>query len=105
MRETERDLERDRDREISFSKNKEYKKEQIFYMDVLKTIHQKISNQKMKLKERDKSILEYVQCMYNNVHTYKVPGLWNCCVKRLFVCAQQSTSLIVHIMIRRIPQK
>ena len=37
-------------------------------MDVLKTIH------KMKSKERDKSILEYVQCMYNNVHTYKVPG-------------------------------
>ena len=35
---------------------------------------QKISNQKMKLKERDKSILEYVQCMYNNVHAYKVPG-------------------------------
>ena len=28
----------------------------------------------MKLKERDKSILEYVQCMYNNVHAYKVPG-------------------------------
>ena len=26
---------------------------------------------------------------------------WNCCVKRLFVCAQQSTSLIVHIMIER----
>ena len=26
----------------------------------------------MKSKERDKSILEYVQCMYNNVHTYKV---------------------------------
>ena len=25
----------------------------------------------MKSKERDKSILEYVQCMYNNVHTYK----------------------------------
>ena len=43
-------------------------------MDVLKTIHKKISNQKMKSKERDKSILEYVQCMYNNVHTYKVPG-------------------------------
>ena len=39
-----------------------------------KTIHKKISNQKMKSKERDKSILEYVQCMYNNVHTYKVPG-------------------------------
>ena len=43
-------------------------------MDVLKTIHKKISNHKMKSKERDKSILEYVQCMYNNVHTYKVPG-------------------------------
>ena len=59
---------------ISIGKNKEYKKENIFYMDVLKTIHKKISNQKMKSKERDKSILEYVQCMYNNVHTYKVPG-------------------------------
>ena len=59
---------------ISIGKNKEYKKEKIFYMDVLKTIHKKISNQKMKSKERDKSILEYVQCMYNNVHTYKVPG-------------------------------
>ena len=41
----------------------------------------------MKLKERDKSILEYVQCMYNNVHAYKVQASdWNCCVKRLFVC-------------------
>ena len=30
----------------------------------------------MKLKERDKSILEYVQCMYNNVLAYKVPGFW-----------------------------
>ena len=40
-------------------------------MDVLKKQStQKISNQKMKLKERDKSILEYVQCMYNNVHAY-----------------------------------
>ena len=48
-------------REISFSKNKEYKKEQVFYMDVLKTIHKKISNKKMKSKERDKSILEYLQ--------------------------------------------
>ena len=64
----------DREREISIGRNKEYKKEKIFYMDVLKTIHKKISNQKMKSKERDKSILEYVQCMYNNVHTYKVPG-------------------------------
>ena len=43
-------------------------------MDVLKTIHKKISNQKSKSKERDKPILEYVQCMNNNVHTYKVPG-------------------------------
>ena len=48
-------------REISIDKNKEYKKEKIFYMDVLKTIHQKIRNQKMKSKERDKSILEYAQ--------------------------------------------
>ena len=45
-------------REISIGKNKEYKKEIIFYMDVLKTIHKKISNQKMKSRERDKSILE-----------------------------------------------
>ena len=80
MRETEREREREREigserkREISFCKNKEYKKEKIFYMDVLKTIHKKISNQKMKSKERDKSILEYVQCMYNNVRTYKVQG-------------------------------
>ena len=65
---------REKEREISIGKNKEYKKEIIFYMDVLKTIHKKISNQKMKSRERDKSILEYVQCMYNNVHTYKVPG-------------------------------
>ena len=64
----------EKEREISIGKNKEYKKEKIFYMDVLKTIHKKISNQKMKSNERDKSILEYVQCMYNNVHTYKVPG-------------------------------
>ena len=28
-------------REISIGKNKEYKKEKIFYMDVLKTIHKK----------------------------------------------------------------
>ena len=71
-------LEREREweGEISIGKNKEYKKEKIFYIDVLKTIHKKISNQKMKSKERDKSILEYVQCMYNNVHIYKVPGFW-----------------------------
>ena len=65
---------RERERDFSFCKNKEYKKEKIFYLDVLKTIHKKIRNQKMKSEERDKSILEYVQCMYNNVHTYKVPG-------------------------------
>ena len=41
-------------------------------MDVFKKQStQKISNQKMKLKERDKSILENVQCMHNNVHAYK----------------------------------
>ena len=28
----------------------------------------------MKSNERDKPILEYVQYMYKNVHTYKVPG-------------------------------
>ena len=72
--EWEGEKDREREREISIGKNKEYKKGKIFYMDVLKTIHKKISNQKMKSKERDKSILEYVQCMYNNVHTYKVPG-------------------------------
>ena len=50
-------------------------KSKIIYMDVFKKQStQKISNQKMKLKERDKSLLEYVQCMYNNVHAYKVPG-------------------------------
>ena len=69
-----REREREREREISSSKNNEYIKEKSFYMNVLKTIHKKISNQKKKSKERDKSILEYVQCMYNNVHTYKVPG-------------------------------
>ena len=73
-RERYREKERKKKREISIGKNKEYKKEKIFYMDVLKTIHKKTSNQKMKSKERDKSIPEYAQCMYNNVHTYKVPG-------------------------------
>ena len=63
----------EREREIWIGKNEEYKRK-IFCMDILKTIHKNISNQKMKSKERDKSILEYVQCMYNNVHTYKIPG-------------------------------
>ena len=94
-------------REISIGKNKEYKKEIILYMDVLKTIHKEISNQKMKSRERDKSILEYVQCMYNNVHTYKSPRLLTgIAVLKDFLCAHnRSTSLIVHIMIRRIPHK
>ena len=73
-KERENESERERETEISIGKDKEYKKEKIFYMDVLKTIRKKISNQKMKSKERDKSILENVQCMYNNVHIYKVPG-------------------------------
>ena len=55
-------------------KIKNIKKQNLLYGCFKKQSTQKISNQKMKLKERDKSILEYVQCMYNNVHTYKVPG-------------------------------
>ena len=67
-------VQREREREISSCKNKEYKKAKSFIWMLKKQSTQKISNQKMKLKERDKSILEYVQCMYNNVHAYKVPG-------------------------------
>ena len=52
------------------------KKQNLLYGCFKKQSTQKIGNQKMKLKERDKSILEYVQCMYNNVHAYKVPGFW-----------------------------
>ena len=55
-------------------KIKNIKKQNLLYGCFKKQSTQKISNQKMKLKERDKSILEYVQCMYNNVHEYKVPG-------------------------------
>ena len=67
MREREKEsvYEREREREkesVSIGKNKEYKREKIFYMDVLKTILKKIRNQKMKSKERDKSILEYAHC-------------------------------------------
>ena len=40
-----------------------------------------ISNQKMKSKERDKSILEYVHCIYNNVHIRSQASDWNCCVR------------------------
>ena len=55
-------------------KIKNTKKQNLLYGCFKKQTTQKISNQKMKLKERDKSILEYVQCMYNNVQAYKVPG-------------------------------
>ena len=51
-----------------------------------------------------KNTLFFAFCVVEEVYLV-VASDWNCCVKRLFVCAQQSTSLIVHIMIRRIPQK
>ena len=69
--ETEREIERmclERSRVV---KIKNIKKQNLLYGCFKKQSTQKISNQKMKLKERDKSILEYVQCMYNNVHAYK----------------------------------
>ena len=65
---------RDGDGRSRFVKIKNIKKQNLLYGCFKKQSTQKISNQKMKLKERDKSILEYVQCMYNNVHAYKVPG-------------------------------
>ena len=64
----------EREREISIGKNKEYKKEKNLLYGCFKNNPQKDKQSKMKSKERDKFILEYVQCMYNNVHTYKVPG-------------------------------
>ena len=67
--EPEREIERSR-----VVKIKNIKKQNLLYGCFKKQSTQKISNQKMKLKERDKSLLEYVQCMYNNVHAYKVPG-------------------------------
>ena len=70
---TERDIERERERS-RVVKIKNIKKQNLLYGCFKKQSTQKISNQKMKLKERDKSILEYVQCMHNNVHAYKVPG-------------------------------
>ena len=39
-------------REISIRKNKEYKKEKIFYMDVLKTIHTKDNHSKNEVKTK-----------------------------------------------------
>ena len=66
-----RERERERSRVVKIMN---IKKQNLLYRCFKKQSTQKISNQKMKLKERDKSILEYVQCMYNNVHAYKVPG-------------------------------
>ena len=63
------------ERDLDFVKIKNIKKAKSFiWMFLKKQSTQKISNQNMKSKERDKSILEYVQCMHNNVHAYKVPG-------------------------------
>ena len=70
----ERKRERDGRERSRVVKIKNIKKQNLLYGCFKKQSSQKISNQKMKLNERDKSILEYVQCMYNNVHTYKVPG-------------------------------
>ena len=42
----------------------------------------------------------YNACTIIYIHIKSQATDWNCCVKRLFVCAQQSTSLVVHIMIR-----
>ena len=68
----EREGEREKSRVV---KIKNIKKQNLLYGCFKKQSTQKISNQKMKLKERDKSIiLQYVQCMHNNVHAYKVPG-------------------------------
>ena len=39
----------------------------------------------------------YNACTIIYIHIRSQASDWNCCVKRLFVCAQQSTSLIVHI--------
>ena len=52
-----------------------------------------VGREKMKSKERDKSILEYVQnyyvCTIMYTHIRSQASDWNCCVKRLFVCTQQ----------------
>ena len=49
----------------------------------------------VKSKERDKSILKnmYNVCTIMYIHMRSQASDWNCSVKRLFVCAQQSTSL------------
>ena len=70
-RKRKKEREKERSRVV---KIKNIKKQNLLYGCFKKQSIKKISNQKMKLKERDKSILEYVQCMYNNIHAYKVPG-------------------------------
>ena len=71
----DRDKYMERERQRSrVVKIKNIKKQNLLYGCFKKQSTQKISNQKMKLKESDKSILEYVQCMYNNALAYKVPG-------------------------------
>ena len=75
VRDKERVSERERERERSrVVKIKNIKKQNLLYGCFKKQSTQKISNQKMKLKERDKSILKYVECMCNDVHAHKVPG-------------------------------
>ena len=70
----EKDRKRGKSGRSRVVKIKNIKRQNLLYGCFKKQSTQKISNQKMKLKEKDKSILEYVQCMYNNVHAYKVPG-------------------------------
>ena len=48
-------------------------------MDILKTIHKKISNQEMKSKERDKSRLKmYNVCTIMQTHIRSQASDWNC---------------------------
>ena len=55
QREREREREPPHTREISIGKNKEYKNEKIFYMDVLKTIHKKVRERETEReRERDR---------------------------------------------------
>ena len=51
-REGEKERERKREREISFYKNKEYKRKKIFYMDVLKNNPQKDKQSKNEVKRK-----------------------------------------------------
>ena len=78
-RQKQRKREWETGREISKSKNKEYKKEIIFYMDVLKTIHIKDKQSKNEVQRKRKVYTKNmynVSCtLYNNIHTYhKLPG-------------------------------